>query len=188
MTATLIRCVAPGCFQYLEDDDPSDLGVCSRCGMKIARRFADSLRYEQNMRNQESRIARMVARADALSRDTVPNMYAAYEQPPGSTWVYYVRIHDYIKIGYSKNVRSRIHTLRTSIDNVLAVEPGGRSKEERRHEKFHHLRIGRWENFRPEPELLAHIDEIVATYGRPKWLDAPRRGKNGPVEVRRVTD
>jgi hypothetical protein len=88
--------------------------------------------------------------------------------------VYYVRIGDYIKIGYTQNVRSRLHGLRVEPSALLATEPGGRPMEARRHREFAQWRDGRKENFEPVPELMAHIRRIREEHGEPKITSYPK--------------
>lgn len=78
--------------------------------------------------------------------------------------VYYVRIRDTIKIGYTVNMKARFSNL--LIDEVLATEPGGEELERVRHRQFAALRI-RGERFRPEPELMSHIAMIRDHFGEP---------------------
>lgn len=76
--------------------------------------------------------------------------------------VYYVQRADgLIKIGFSAVPQARIVTLRREHGplKVLATHKGGRDAERVQHRRFDHLRVtGEW--FRPEPELLAHIERI----------------------------
>lgn len=82
--------------------------------------------------------------------------------------VYYVRIHDHVKIGYSTNIKQRMGALRVPVENLLATEPGGRDLEAIRHEQFAAERVGRLEDFNPSRRLLAHIEAIKAEHGEPK--------------------
>lgn len=167
-----------------------DLMVCGECGMRVARRYKLPLLHEVRMRDSESRRARLAkAEQERQRRDAELRRAGWGSHAQVDSVVYYVEIGSYIKIGYSKNLRSRLQALRVPVSDLLAVEPGGRSEEARRHEQFGHLRINkRWENFRPEPDLLEHIATTRATYGIPAWLTVKRRGKNGPVVIRRIED
>lgn len=80
-------------------------------------------------------------------------------------FVYYVRIADHIKIGYSTRLRQRLRDLRVDPDALMAAEPGGRDLERRRHLEFAEERIGRREDFHPSGRLLAHIEAVRAEHG-----------------------
>ena len=103
------------------------------------------------------------------------------DQQDPETWaancsvVYYIRIDDHVKIGYSIHLRERAREMRV-IDPtaLLAVEPGGREVERERHRQFAAERIGRLEHFNPSRRLLAHIDVIRAKHGEP-WSFTERR-------------
>lgn len=81
--------------------------------------------------------------------------------------VYYVRIGDSIKIGYTSQLDTRIKALRAARENVLATEPGGRELEAKRHAQFGRLRKGRREDFEPSFALIQHIDDVRERHGRP---------------------
>jgi len=75
--------------------------------------------------------------------------------PPRVDVVYYLRFDDRIKIGTSGNPRQRLAALRH--DELLALEPGDRRLEQRRHEQFAAERFDRTEWFRASPRLLDHV-------------------------------
>lgn len=74
--------------------------------------------------------------------------------------VYYVREHDHIKIGTTINLTQRLQSLRIEESALLGTEPGSFDVEKKRHAQFKHLRIGKRENFRPEFDLIQHIDSL----------------------------
>jgi len=82
--------------------------------------------------------------------------------------VYYIRIGDYIKIGYTQNLKQRISGLRVDKSDVLATEPGGQPKERERHLQFADIRIGQRENFERTADLLTHIAKVRHENGPPK--------------------
>jgi hypothetical protein len=87
--------------------------------------------------------------------------------------VYYARIGDYIKIGFTTRLRNRLATLR--VDELLAVEPGGEDLEHERHRQFAVERIDlRRENFRPSDRLTSHVVATREEYGLPYWAKLPR--------------
>jgi hypothetical protein len=89
---------------------------------------------------------------------------------PDCPTVYYVRLgEDHIKIGTSIHFPQRMNELRV-VDhaNILAVEPGGRDVEKRRHKQFDHLRYHIYrEDFRAGRDLMEHIAAVRAEHGDP---------------------
>lgn len=88
--------------------------------------------------------------------------------------VYYVRLGDYVKIGYTIHLPERIGQFRQGRDVLLAVEPGWRETEAERHKQFAAERVSRREDFNPSRRLLAHIDVVRSKYGEP-WSYTKRR-------------
>lgn len=82
--------------------------------------------------------------------------------------VYYVRIGDHVKIGFTVCIQERMASLRVDVEAVMATEPGGRELEAERHRQFAAERQGKRENFNPSPRLLAHIQQVLADNGPPK--------------------
>lgn len=98
---------------------------------------------------------------------------SAYVPPAGRvtlpaeyTFIYYVRVADFIKIGQSRHWKRRVNNLNTASPfdvHVLLVEMEQPKREKFLHKKFRHLRHrGEW--FRAEPELLAFIEKLVAEH------------------------
>lgn len=85
-------------------------------------------------------------------------------------FVYYVRLRPgCIKIGYSADVRGRIHSFRVwDEDELLAVEPGGRKMERERRLQFAHIRQRiDLEEFDEAPDLMEHIAAVRSGHGNP---------------------
>lgn len=78
--------------------------------------------------------------------------------------VYYIRRAHLIKIGTTVAPHSRFADLLP--DEILAIEPGARKEETRRHRQFHHLRCG-GEYFRDAPELRDHMARLRRLHGEP---------------------
>lgn len=88
-------------------------------------------------------------------------------QQPG--FIYYVQIGELVKIGYAGDVKRRMRGYPPH-SRLLAVHPGTRETESEMHLKYRaFLRRGR-EWFDPHPVLMAHIDEVVAKFGKPSPL------------------
>jgi hypothetical protein len=85
--------------------------------------------------------------------------------------VYFIREDDNgpIKIGYAKNVLTRLSQLQPgnpSALRVVATVPGGEPEEKRLHQRFHHLKIrGEW--YKANDELLDYI--VKNTDGWPMY-------------------
>ena len=93
--------------------------------------------------------------------------------------VYYVRIGDHVKIGYTIHLTTRMSTLRVGKDALLAVEPGWREGEAERHKMFAAERQGRREDFNPSRRLLGHVSAMRAKYGEPYGYAARRQEAAG---------
>jgi hypothetical protein len=82
-----------------------------------------------------------------------------YPQPAKPSWVYFVRIGDLIKIGYSTHLEQRFRDLRP--DEVLGVVSGTLQDERRCQAAFAHLQE-HGEYFRPGADLLAFIADVAS--------------------------
>jgi len=105
--------------------------------------------------------------------DRVPVMLREFvKRPPldRGAVVYYVRMHEHIKIGFSTDPKSRFQTFAIHSDAILALEPGGRDVEAQRHRQFASLRVRHTELFAIDVALLAHIEQVRQTYGDPMAL------------------
>jgi hypothetical protein len=85
-------------------------------------------------------------------------------QQPG--WIYYVRVGDRVKIGYSVDVKNRMRAYPPE-SRLLAVHPGTRQLETEMHRRFAGSRAAGREWFRETPDLVEHITEAVAQFGEP---------------------
>jgi Meiotically up-regulated gene 113 len=73
--------------------------------------------------------------------------------------VYYMRIGNRVKIGYTGNLRQRLSSF--TPEELMATEPGGPKREGERHKQFAHLRTtGEW--FRLEGDLVDHIQQLAS--------------------------
>lgn len=71
--------------------------------------------------------------------------------------VYYARLGNRVKIGYTTDLPTRMATIQP--EELLATEPGGPDVESRRHRQFATLRVvGEW--FRHEQPLIDHITAL----------------------------
>lgn len=75
--------------------------------------------------------------------------------------VYYIKFRDCVKIGTTRNLRSRWSNI-TATEMLYGFEFGGRPLEKRRHEMFTPYRAyGEW--FEDNSHLRAHINNVCAT-------------------------
>ena len=86
-------------------------------------------------------------------------------------YVYYARIGRNIKIGYAKNVRSRLSSYPPETE-LLAVEPGGYALELERLGQFSEDLVWGNEWFHPSRELKDHVAMIRRVRGLPSEEDA----------------
>lgn len=101
--------------------------------------------------------------------------------PPRVDVVYFLRFGDRVKIGTTGNPKQRFAAIRH--EDLLALEPGDRRVERRRHEQFADDRLGTSEWFALSPAIAAHVRELTASIGDPwdayaRWVSAAiaRRG------------
>lgn len=151
-------CHVYDCNRNIREDSP--VPVCHQHGMEIARAFAINLDHERLKEAEAHREAREQKQPAEMRRS-------------GRSLVYYVRIGDHVKIGYTRHLRQRMTGLRVTTDELLAVEDGDQSLETQRHRQFAADRVGRRENFRPSDALMAHIAGLGGRDSLPAWAKLP---------------
>lgn len=78
--------------------------------------------------------------------------------PPEQGNVYFVRLGNLVKIGFTTNMTRRMQDV--PHEEILGIAPGTKVDERQCHAAFAHLRAtGEW--FRAEPELLAFIADVT---------------------------
>jgi hypothetical protein len=143
--------------------------ICAKHAGKVYE-FMASRQPKPDPTEAEKKLARLDMARDEIAATDAKRRSALEEQ----SQVYYVRIHDHIKIGYTTNITARMGQLRVSTSAVLATEPGGQATERERHTEFADERIGRREDFNPSPRLLAHIEQVKAQHGEPRLTTWPK--------------
>lgn len=128
-------CIAPRC-----DDIADQAAPVPMCGRHLRLAFAYVVAAE---------------RPDLADRADATPYWAPTAKPTG--FVYFIRLGDLVKIGYTSNARKRFYALQPS--EVLHMEPGTMADEQRCHLAFRHLRV-EGELFRPEPDLLTFIADL----------------------------
>lgn len=88
---------------------------------------------------------------------------ASDTRKPPSSLVYFIKVGQFVKIGTTTNLSSRINSFQIGCPyefTILATIPGGRREEQGFHRKFSHLsHTGEW--FRMEGELAAFLAEVT---------------------------
>lgn len=96
--------------------------------------------------------------ARRYQRDSVEKRYGT-DAITAPEVVYYMRIGNRVKIGWSTNLTTRLATINP--EELMAVEPGDRKLEQLRHLEFRALHThGEW--FRLEEPLTTHIAAITS--------------------------
>lgn len=115
----------------------------------------------------------------ALVRNDERNKRARLEQSlrrgtsePG--WVYYARIGELIKIGFTLDLPRRIASYPPNTV-LLAAHPGTRELEGQMHKRFAELRARGREWFRSGRVLEGHITDVVHRFGDPAGIVKPMR-------------
>lgn len=157
----LTVCCWPECFRQVEHPDvPLCEAHFREAGMAW---IADNIELLREVTGAVS-LDVMLERASDRARAAQPAREALREaerrEREAGAVVYYLRIGDRIKIGFTTNLRQRVAALRLDASAVLATEPGGRDVEYRRHHEFADERYGRREDFAPSDRLLAHIARL----------------------------
>lgn len=138
-------CLQPGCSDLAIDAAPVPL-----CGKHLRKvyEFAQDLVTEQ---------------WDGAMRDYVAGLHSKFTPPravrrrPGN--VYFIRLGDRIKVGYSERPEARLRSL--PHEEVIGVVPGTFQDEHAWHQLLADYRVtGEW--FRADPEVVAHIRRVCA--------------------------
>ncbi|MFD0902346.1 GIY-YIG nuclease family protein [Actinomadura sediminis] len=146
--------------QILEEFDPDTPGVAG--GLLRLRKLKE---YGAEITIDVARacIRESIARAEIIDR-----VRKKRDERAQSPLVYYMRLGDLVKIGWTTNLKSRREAINPQ--EVMATEPGNDKVERQRHKQFADLRVhGEW--FRLESPLTEWIDQLKAAYGEEKDVD-----------------
>lgn len=100
-------------------------------------------------------------------------------------WVYYLRIGDQIKIGFSTDVKQRVRQYPPEA-TLLAVHPGTLTLEAEMHQRFAAARAAGREWFHPHNDLMEHIGDVVGQFGEPtRFKHKYRTGPAQQIKPRR---
>lgn len=155
-------CCWPECFAPAEHHDAPLCETHLRtAGMAWLRDNIETVREVTGAASQEIMFDRVRRDAEHRRPEREAQASAARAEREAGAIVYYLRIGDVIKIGFTTNLHQRLAGLRLNPSAVLATEPGGRDQEYRRHQQFADERYGRREDFAPSDRLLAHIEHLA---------------------------
>lgn len=147
---------------YLKEQFPAGT-MCMGCQLKIV----ENVEAAVEMPAVTEAIARM-SRQRHVQKKLDARMARALEAADvgAEGWVYYMRINGRIKIGYTTNLRQRSRNYPPGTE-LLAVEPGTREVEKRRHEQFSRSLAQGREWFAESPDLTQHIATLAAQHATP---------------------
>lgn len=134
----------------LDVEDPEILKLAIQGGHARAARENDDtgLLDQQRRERQEQREAGFIRNSDQLESNAT---------------VYYIRVGNRCKIGYTRDFQRRMNALMP--EEILATEVGGPILESKRHEQFKDLRSHGKEWFRYERVLVEHVQALQAARG-----------------------
>lgn len=159
----LLECLWPRCRR---DPVGIQIPLCDSHFAYLGERYINerSIWGAASLRERNGGISEAEREAHFRSRQRAEEREKALR---GQVVVYYVRIGDHIKIGFTTNMKLRLSALRIDPDAVLATEPGGRTLEAERHKQFAAERVSRREDFNPSRRLLDHIGKVRQEHGPP---------------------
>lgn len=127
--------------------------ICAACQMAVA----ENLRTVVDMPEMSEAMYIRARQRDAAAREQ--NKLRAYREaasPESTGYVYYMRINGRIKIGYTANLHQRSRNYPPGTE-LLAIEPGTRDLEKRRHDQFSRSLAQGREWFAESDDLSSHI-------------------------------
>lgn len=112
---------------------------------------------------RKSRIQEAIDEADKAEREQAPirNVIKQFQEN-GEPYVYLIEASNRFKIGYSKNIDTRVRAFNTANSvpcKIIAVAPGGAQLEKELHKKFEFQRINR-EWFKPSQIILNEFKKL----------------------------
>jgi hypothetical protein len=195
LTPGVERCAWPGCRAHMSFLSPVDgERIQDRYGVLCKTHAADiAIAVIQDQRDShavmqffEQQTTERAVRAEAwrAEEERYEAEKAALRQDREG-FVYYLRVGERMKIGYSADVKQRMRAYPPG-SQLLAVEPGDRDLERQRHQQFAGSRTDGREWFRPTADILELIEEIVEAHGEPKRFAHHYRRNEQPVKTRRT--
>lgn len=189
------RCAWPNCHEPLEIELPGNgervphrYGVlCNTHAVDVAvaviQQESELNRVRQFFEQQATELTDRRAAARREEEQYESEQAELRRHSPG--FVYYLRVGERIKVGHSVDVKRRMRAYPPGCQ-LLAVEPGDRQLELRRHRQFVASRTDGREWFRPTPDLLELVREIVGIHGDPNRFAHHYRKNEHPVRLTRT--
>lgn len=140
--------------------------ICAACQMEVV----ENLRAVVDIPEMsEAMYIRARKRDEAARADNKLRAHREAADPDSTGHVYYMRINGRIKIGYTGNLRQRSRAYPPGTE-LLAIEPGTRDLEAKRHAQFSRdLAQGR-EWFAESAALSEHVTRLSEMHGVPRAL------------------
>lgn len=168
-TASVTRCAWPDCDKSTPKDFAERrLGVLcldhawSHYDAMNQYLIWDGLTEDAHVQSIVAALKAREVKLDAFTDEEVADLKAELARG----WVYYLRVGDQVKIGFSSDVRRRLRSYPPGSE-LLAVEPGEKKLERRRHNEFAEWLVAGREWFQPSEQLLQHTRDLVAMHGDP---------------------
>ncbi|VXC07905.1 GIY-YIG nuclease family protein [Aeromicrobium sp. 9AM] len=172
--AELTLCQMPLCIQPSLILDGKGLGICLRCSFAVIDywdRTAEKIKADEMRTAIRERRVRKQLHEQVLGEKERERR----RQAPG--WIYYILINDRIKIGYSKDLKSRMRDYPPD-SPILAIHPGTKQLESEMHAKFAGSKAAGREWFLDTPELRQHIKDVISQFGEPDRARYEHRGQH----------
>lgn len=193
-TPDVTRCAWPGCRSHMQIRSPRDGQIIQdRYGVLCATHSVDvaiAVVQHQNDVHQFTQFFERQSTERAIRAEQWRREDERYEAEKAALrqdregFVYYLKVGDRLKIGYSVDVKRRMRAYPPG-SQLLAVEPGDRDLERQRHHQFAGSLMDGREWFRPTPDLIELVQELVQVYGEPKRFAHHYRKNENPVRIRR---
>lgn len=193
LTPSVTRCAWPGCRAEMQSPMPGGKTFENRYGVLCHVHAVDvavAVVQHQTDQNQFMQFFERMSDERAIRVERWKREDEQYEAEKAKRrgdqegFVYYIRIGERIKIGYSADVKRRMRAYPPGSE-LLATEPGDRALERKRHQQFAGSLADGREWFRPTPDIMELVHELVTTYGYPKPFAHHYRRNETPLRISR---
>lgn len=172
-------CVWPDCTDAVHRvaDGMRPIPLCNYHAFEAHKRLeADvaDLRIVASMRRQVT-----VERGETWTTEARKLKRDAQLRADNPGWIYYLRVDDTIKIGFTVDLRRRLKEYPPNAE-LLAVHGGSKTIEKDLHHTFRGSLTARREWFTPSAAVTDHIAKVIAEHGEPTRF---RPGYKEPAQV-----